>query len=311
MSFLDRRPPASPHSPSILRSSLPAKLSVAIRSRCIVILRSAPPNRLANSVHWFPIICSTSPNRTSRSPPANTRGRRGPPSRTSRDAADCQSSSAERVFTLRALLEGLFPGPQRSEELRERLRASGGPARFALSAPDAGAARSGSGCENPCQRFAEADSRHRGLSGFAGADERVMEAARARSSARLSGPADRTQPAAREALRAHQPACRADVRRRPGRRDKACCSNAIAGNKATPLESLGYKQAAQFLRGELTREQAVAAAQQGHRNYAKRQMTWFRREPDVRWLDGFGDDPAIARQAAEAGLQQDDTAASL
>jgi tRNA dimethylallyltransferase len=67
----------------------------------------------------------------------------------------------------------------------------------------------------------------------------------------------------------------------------------------TPLESLGYKQAAQFLREELTREQALAATQQGHRNYAKRQMTWFRREPDVIWLAGFGDDPAVAREAAE------------
>ena len=67
----------------------------------------------------------------------------------------------------------------------------------------------------------------------------------------------------------------------------------------TPLDSLGYKQATQFLRGELTREQALTATQQGHRNYAKRQMTWFRREPDVTWLAGFGDDPAVAREAAE------------
>ena len=67
----------------------------------------------------------------------------------------------------------------------------------------------------------------------------------------------------------------------------------------TALDSHGYKQAAQLLRGELTREQAIAAAQQGHRNYAKRQMTWFRREPDVAWLEGFGDDPAIVKQAAE------------
>ena len=53
------------------------------------------------------------------------------------------------------------------------------------------------------------------------------------------------------------------------------------GAAARPLASLGYKQAVQFLRGELTREQAVQAAQQAHRNYAKRQMTWFRREPEV------------------------------
>jgi tRNA dimethylallyltransferase len=50
------------------------------------------------------------------------------------------------------------------------------------------------------------------------------------------------------------------------------------------------------LRGELTREQALHAAQQAHRNYAKRQTTWFRREPDVHWLRGFGDDKQIQSQ---------------
>lgn len=64
-----------------------------------------------------------------------------------------------------------------------------------------------------------------------------------------------------------------------------------------PLGSLGYKQALQYLRGELSRDQALQVAQQSHRNYAKRQMTWFRREPDVRWLEGFGDDPFIQEQA--------------
>ncbi len=70
------------------------------------------------------------------------------------------------------------------------------------------------------------------------------------------------------------------------------------GNAISPLSSLGYKQAVQFLRGELTREQALQAAQQAHRNYAKRQMTWFRREPEVHWLRGFGDDPQIQQAAA-------------
>ena len=65
------------------------------------------------------------------------------------------------------------------------------------------------------------------------------------------------------------------------------------GSEARPLTSLGYKQALQFLRGELDRESALRAAQQGHRNYAKRQMTWFRHEPDVRWFAGFGDNPAV------------------
>jgi len=68
-------------------------------------------------------------------------------------------------------------------------------------------------------------------------------------------------------------------------------------DSAWPLSSLGYKQAAQFLRGELTRPQAIEAAQQAHRNYAKRQMTWFRREPEVQWLAGFGDDPEVADEA--------------
>jgi tRNA dimethylallyltransferase len=45
----------------------------------------------------------------------------------------------------------------------------------------------------------------------------------------------------------------------------------------------------------LTVEAGIAAAQQGHRNYAKRQMTWFRREPDVRWIEGFGDEPETLR----------------
>ena len=71
------------------------------------------------------------------------------------------------------------------------------------------------------------------------------------------------------------------------------------GEAARPLSSLGYKQAVQFLRGECDRESALVAAQQAHRNYAKRQMTWFRREPEVRWFAGFGDDPAIQEAAIQ------------
>jgi tRNA dimethylallyltransferase len=66
-----------------------------------------------------------------------------------------------------------------------------------------------------------------------------------------------------------------------------------------PLASLGYKQARQFLRGEITRENAIGATQQAHRNYAKRQMTWFGREADVVWLEGFGDDEQIQQAAIE------------
>jgi len=72
------------------------------------------------------------------------------------------------------------------------------------------------------------------------------------------------------------------------------------GDSARPLGSLGYKQATQLLRGELTRQSAIAAAQQAHRNYAKRQMTWFRREPDVVWLAGFGTDEQVQRAAIDS-----------
>lgn len=69
------------------------------------------------------------------------------------------------------------------------------------------------------------------------------------------------------------------------------------GPDCRPLTSLGYAEAAAVLRGELTREQAAAKAQQGHRNYAKRQLTWFRREPEMHWLEGCGGDPDIEAQA--------------
>jgi tRNA dimethylallyltransferase len=74
---------------------------------------------------------------------------------------------------------------------------------------------------------------------------------------------------------------------------------ATYGELPRAFDSLGYRQARAVLRGEMSREQAVAASQQGHRNYAKRQQTWFRREPDVRWLKGFGDDEAMMIEATE------------
>jgi tRNA dimethylallyltransferase len=71
------------------------------------------------------------------------------------------------------------------------------------------------------------------------------------------------------------------------------------GSSAWPLNSLGYKQAMQHLRGELSLEQAIVAAQQGHRNYAKRQMTWFRREPEVYWIAEFGSHATVQKQVVE------------
>jgi len=69
------------------------------------------------------------------------------------------------------------------------------------------------------------------------------------------------------------------------------------GADCRPFTSLGYAEAKAVLQNELTREQAVAQAQQGHRNYAKRQLTWFRREPGMHWLEGCGGDEDIVNQA--------------
>jgi tRNA dimethylallyltransferase len=66
-----------------------------------------------------------------------------------------------------------------------------------------------------------------------------------------------------------------------------------------PFEALGYKQALARLRGKLTLEEAIALTQAETRQYAKRQLTWFRRDPEMRWLGGFGDEVAIQIHAAE------------
>lgn len=56
------------------------------------------------------------------------------------------------------------------------------------------------------------------------------------------------------------------------------------------FEAVGYRQAARHLAGEMDLPAAIADTQQRTRNYAKRQWTWFRRDPRVNWLSGFGTD---------------------
>lgn len=68
---------------------------------------------------------------------------------------------------------------------------------------------------------------------------------------------------------------------------------------ARPFDSLGYKQAKALLRGEIREIDAIAQAQQGHRNYAKRQLTWFRREPEIFWLHGFGDETRTRKKVEQ------------
>lgn len=51
-----------------------------------------------------------------------------------------------------------------------------------------------------------------------------------------------------------------------------------------PLQAIGYKEIVSHLRGELTLEAAAELIKRNTRHLAKRQLTWFRREPDVHWV---------------------------
>ena len=202
---------------------------------------------------------------------------------------------------LRALLEGLFSGPQRSEELRERLRERArerGVEHLHRILQRLDAAAAGRIHANDVPKVIRAI-------------EVCLEARRPMSELFAQGREGlRGFRILRLGLNPERAALYARIDERAARMFAAGLieetKNLIAryGEQARPLASLGYKQAAQFVRGELNRDSAIRAAQQAHRNYAKRQMTWFRREPDVHWLDGFGDDAAIQAQAEERIVQE-------
>ena len=66
---------------------------------------------------------------------------------------------------------------------------------------------------------------------------------------------------------------------------------------AKPFDFIGYRELRAVLQGALTLDQARAAIQQATRRYAKRQVTWFRREAGVHWLAGFGHEPKLQQDA--------------
>ena len=74
-----------------------------------------------------------------------------------------------------------------------------------------------------------------------------------------------------------------------------------ASSKA--LEAHGYKQALQVLHGELSVDEAIILAQRNTRRYAKRQWTWFRRDAEVSWLHGFGDERTVQEAALSASAE--------
>jgi tRNA dimethylallyltransferase len=214
---------------------------------------------------------------------------------------DLKARSRLPVFTvgtglyLRALLEGLADLPLRSEELRERLRASAaehGPGHLheMLARLDGGAAK----------QIAPADEQK-----LIRAIEICLLARKPLSEVHRAGRTPLTgwrvlkiglQPE-REALyeRIHE---RTKAMLKAGWLDEVrqLVSSGLPEN-AKPFQFIGYRELRAHLHGELTLDQARAAIQQGTRQYAKRQLTWFRREANVHWLAGFGDEPGIQAAA--------------
>ncbi len=196
---------------------------------------------------------------------------------------------------LRALLQGLFPGPQRSEELRARLRqrtdqrGSAYLHRILQRLDSAAAARVHANDAPKLIRAIE-----------------VCLASRQKMSDLWQQGRDPLQ--GFSILRLGLDPERSQLYQRINHRAREMFEGGLIEETEHLLQnygpvrilnSLGYKQAVQMLNGQLSPEEALASAQQAHRNYAKRQMTWFRREPDVHWLKGYGDDTMIQKEAVE------------
>jgi tRNA dimethylallyltransferase len=196
---------------------------------------------------------------------------------------------------LRALLEGLADVPQRSEELRERLRAS--------------AAEHGPGYLHRLLRRLDSEASRK----IGPADEqkaiRAIEvtllAKKPLSEVHRAGrtPLEGWRPIKigllppREALYARIHA-RTDAMVARGwiEEVQALLASGMAEN-AKPFDFIGYREIRAVVRGETALEKARAAIQQATRQYAKRQLTWFRRDAGVHWYEGFGDDSSVQEAA--------------
>jgi tRNA dimethylallyltransferase len=198
---------------------------------------------------------------------------------------------------LRALLDGLFAGPPRSEELRERLRERAG--------------ERGPGYLHRILRRLDPDAALKIHANDIPKLVRAVEvclASRTKMSEMWKQGRDPLQGfrIVRLGLNPDRNVLYDRINQRAARMfDEGLVEETRMllekyGDSARPLAALGYKQAVELIRGEVDRNTALQAAQQAHRNYAKRQMTWFRREPDVIWLTGFGDDLAVQNQAISA-----------
>ena len=195
---------------------------------------------------------------------------------------------------LRALTEGLFAGPARQDELRARLRLS--------------ALKRGSGWLHRLLARLDAETAKRIHANDTPKLIRAIEvcvAGRSPLSTLLQNEGKNPLTGFR-LLRIGLNPPRAALYERLNERCAAMFASGLVEETrglltqygdVKALDSLGYKQARGVLDGSLNEGDAIKAAQQGHRNYAKRQMTWFRREPEVKWIAGFGDDAETVRAA--------------
>ncbi len=192
---------------------------------------------------------------------------------------------------LRALTEGLFDGPQRDEELRERLRTTAAKHGSAwlhriLARLDVKASEGIHANDTP--------KLIRAIEVCLAAKQPMTEAWAEQGRDPLRG-----YRILRIGLNPERPLLYERINRRAaamferGLVEETAALVEKFGVEARPLTSLGYVQVLALLRGEMSHEEAIQAAQQGHRNYAKRQLTWFRRDEDVHWMAGFGDSPEV------------------
>jgi tRNA dimethylallyltransferase len=196
---------------------------------------------------------------------------------------------------LRALLEGLADAPLRSEELRARLRARaerrapGHLHRLLAKMDPESAARIGPRDTSKLVRAIE-------VSVLAG--KTITELHRA-GRHRLEG---------FRSIKIGLVPARADLYERIEQRTVEMMDHGwpeevkglIAHHvhaEAKPFSFIGYREVRSHLEGKLDLPNAAKSIQQATRRYAKRQLTWFRKEPDVRWFEGFGDDSATSREA--------------
>ncbi|HYA61802.1 MAG TPA: tRNA (adenosine(37)-N6)-dimethylallyltransferase MiaA [Candidatus Sulfotelmatobacter sp.] len=198
---------------------------------------------------------------------------------------------------LRVLLEGLADVPQRSEELRERLRASaaehepGHLHRMLLRMDPASAEKIAAADEQKLIRAVEVCLlTKKPLSEVHRSGRKPLEGWRA---VKIGLMPEREELYKRVHVRTGAMLASGwleEVRR--------LMSRGVPEN-AKAFDFIGYRELRAVLRGEMGLEGARAAIQQATRRYAKRQMTWFRREKGVEWLVGFGDEDRIQREALE------------